>query len=49
MDTNAKLYQDMTKILVKREDIQKAVAQLGREIRRPVSLHAANPIRAAIW
>lgn len=32
MDTNAKLYQDMTKILVKREDIQKAVAQLGREI-----------------
>ena len=29
MDTNAKLYQDMTKILVKREDIQKAVAQLG--------------------
>ena len=27
MDTNAKLYQDMTKILVKREDIQKAVAQ----------------------
>ena len=29
---NAKLYQDMTKILVKREDIQKAVAQLGREI-----------------
>ena len=34
MDTNAKLYQDMTKILVKREDIQKAVAQLGREITR---------------
>ena len=32
MDTNAKLYQDMTKILVKREDIQKHVAQLGREI-----------------
>ena len=34
MDTNAKLYQDMTKILVKREDIQKAVAQLGQEITR---------------
>ena len=34
MDTNAKLYQDMTKILVKREDIQKAVAQLGRKITR---------------
>ena len=32
MDTNAKLYQDMTKILVKREDIQKAVAQLGQQI-----------------
>ena len=34
MDTNAKLYQDMTKILVKRGGIQKAVAQLGRETTR---------------
>lgn len=38
MDTNAKLYQDMTKILVKREDIQKAVAQLGREITIKITL-----------
>lgn len=41
MDTNAKLYQDMTKILVKREDIQKAVAQLDGK--------SPTTIRDAIW
>lgn len=41
MDTNAKLYQDMTKILVKREDIQKAVASWDGK--------SPATIRAAIW
>ncbi len=32
MDTNAALYQDLEKILVKREDIAKAVQDLGKQL-----------------
>ncbi len=32
METSAKLYQDITKVLVSREDIRKAIEQLGKEI-----------------
>lgn len=32
MNTNAKLYQDLTRVLVRREDIVKAVQRLGEEI-----------------
>ena len=32
MDTNAVLYQDLEKILVKREDIAKAVRELGKKL-----------------
>ena len=34
MDTNAKLYGDLSRILVKREDIAQAVKKLGQEISR---------------
>ena len=32
MDTTAKIYQDLDRVLVKREDIAKAVKELGRRI-----------------
>ena len=32
MDSNAKLYQDLTKILVTREEISAAVKKLGQQI-----------------
>lgn len=41
MDTNAKLYQDMTKILVKREDTRKPLPSWDGK--------SPTTIRDAIW
>ena len=44
MDTNAVLYQDLEKILVTREEIAKAVQELGRKLTEKYSFLKENDV-----